>query len=119
MLRRKLIVAAIVSASMIGSSTAAVAAAPAPAPASSAWMTLSALSPSGAAVLGSAAAAAQPAAVTCPDGAVVPAGAPCPAPAAYTGPGFPPIPVLIVLAAVLAVAIYVASKGRSHANSPF
>jgi len=27
--------------------------------------------------------------------------------------------VLIVLAAVLAVAIYVASKGRTHANSPF
>lgn len=120
MLRRKSIVAAIVSVALIGSSTAAVAAAPAPAPVTSAWLTLSTLTPSGAAVLDSTAlAAAQPAAVTCPDGAVVPAGAPCPAPVVTTGPGFPPIPVIAVWLAVLVVGIYIASKSRSHANSPF
>lgn len=120
MLRRKSIVAAVVSVALIGSSTAAVASAPAPAPTTNAWLTLSMLTPSGAAVLDSSAlAAAQPAAaVTCPDGAVVPAGAPCPAPVVTTGPAFPPIPVIVVLVAVLAVAIYVGSKSRSHANSP-
>lgn len=118
MLRRS-IAAVVVSVSLIASSTAAVASAPSPTPNS--WLALSMLTPSGAAELASTAvAAAQPATVTCPDGTVVANGAPCPGPAVYTRPGFPPIPVIIVWLAVLAVGIYIISKGRSHAhaNSP-
>ena len=118
---RKTIAAAVVSVSLIASSTAAVASAPTPAPASNSWLTLSMLTPSGSAVLDSAAvAAAQPATVTCPDGTVVAAGAPCPGPVVYTSPGFPPIPVIIVWLATLGVMIYIATKGNSHhhPNSP-
>ncbi|HXS49531.1 MAG TPA: hypothetical protein VN713_05335 [Sphingomicrobium sp.] len=82
---------------------------------------MSMLTPSGAAVLDSAAvAAAQPATVTCPDGTVVANGAPCPGPAVYTSPGFPPIPVIIVWLAVLGVSIYILTKGNGHhrPNSP-
>ena len=117
----KSIAAAVVSVSLIASSTAAVASAPAPAPASDSWLTLSMLTPSGAAVLDSVGvAAAQPATVTCPDGTVVSEGAPCPAPTPYARPGFPPIPVIIVWLAVLGVAIYILTKGNghNHANSP-
>ena len=118
---RKTIAAAVVSASLIVSSTAAVASAPAPAPAADSWLTLSMLTPSGAAVLDSTAvAAAQPATVTCPDGTVVAVGAPCPAPAPYASPGFPPIPVIIVWLAVIGVDIWILTKGNHHhhANSP-
>jgi hypothetical protein len=70
------------SIGLMASSTAAVAAAPAPAPAAyqapSAWMMLSALSPSGATVLGSANGAAQPAEVPPPP----PPGPPPPPPVA-------------------------------------
>ena len=116
----KKLAAAVVSASLIVSSTAAVASSAAPAPADG-WLTLSMLTPSGAAVLDSTAVAAvQPATVTCPDGAVVAVGAPCPGPAAYASPGFPPIPVIVVWLAVLGVGIYILTKGnhRQHPNSP-
>ena len=110
MLRRKLIVAAIVSASMIGSSTAAVAATPAPAPTTSAWMTLSMLTPSGAAVLGSTGvAAAQPDTLPPP---------PPPEPRTYTGPGTPPIPVMILWLAVLGTMVYIATKNNHHHPAP-
>ena len=118
---RKSIAVAVVSASLIVSSTSAVASSPTPAPAADSWLTLSMLTPSGAAVLDSAAvAAAQPATVTCPDGTVVANGAPCPGPAVYTSPGFPPIPVIIVWLAVLGVGIYILTKGNGHhhPNSP-
>lgn len=116
---RKAIAVVIVSVSLVTSSTAAVASAPVPPPAPNSWLTLSMLTPSGAAVLGSTAlAAAQPATVTCPDGAVVANGAPCPGPVVYTRPGFPPIPVIAVWLATLAVAIYIGSKSRSHATTP-
>lgn len=118
---RKAIAAVIVSVSLITSSTAAVGSTPlsARAAAPNSWLTLSMLTPSGAASLGSTAvAAAQPATVTCPDGTVVANGAPCPGPVVYTRPGFPPIPVIAVWLATLAVAIYVVSKSRSHATTP-
>lgn len=116
---RKTIAAAVVSVSLIASSTAAVASAPTPAPADSAWLTLSMLTPSGAAVLDSTAvAAAQPATVTCPDGTVVSAGAPCPGPVPYARPGFPPIPVILVWLAVLGVDIYILTKGNHHHHVP-
>ena len=118
---RKSIAAVVVSASLIVSSTSAVASSPTPAQAADSWLTLSMLTPSGAAVLDSAAvAAAQPATVTCPDGTVVANGAPCPGPAVYTSPGFPPIPVIIVWLAVLGVGIYILTKGNghNHPNSP-
>ena len=78
------------------------------------------LTPSGAAVLDSTAvAAAQPAAVACPDGTVVPYGAACSGSVAYTSPGVPPIPVIIVWAAVLGAMIYLAThNNHNHANSP-
>ena len=117
----KTLAVAVVSASLIVSSTAAAASTPVPAPAADGWLTLSMLTPSGAAVLDSAAvAAAQPETVTCPDGTVVAVGAPCPGPAAYTSPGFPPIPVIMVWLAVLGVDIYILTKGNhhNHANSP-
>jgi ABC-type transport system substrate-binding protein len=115
---RKSIAAAVVSASLIVSSTAAVASAPAPAPATDGWLTLSMLTPSGAAVLDSTAVAAQPATVTCPDGTVVANGAPCPGPTPYAGPGFPPIPVIIVWLAVLGVAIYILTKHHHRVHIP-
>jgi hypothetical protein len=115
---RKSIAAAVVSVSLIASSTAAVASAPAPAPADG-WLTLSMLTPSGAAVLDSTAVAAvQPATVTCPDGTVVAEGAPCPAPTPYARPGFPPIPVIIVWLAVLGVDIYILTKSHHHIHIP-
>jgi hypothetical protein len=98
---------------LIASSTAAVASAPAPTPAPSAngWLALSMLAPSGTALLESTgAAAAQP--ETPP---------PPPPPETYVGPSTPPIPVLLVWAAVLGVLIYIATKSNHHhavPNSP-
>ena len=116
----KSIAAAIVSVSLIATSTPALASAPAPAPVSGSWLTLSMLTPSGAAVLDTAAvAAAQPAVVTCADGTVVAPGAPCPGTVAYTSPGMPPIPVIIVWLVVIGGAIYLAThNNHNHPNSP-
>lgn len=125
----KLIASAIVSLSLIGSSTAAVASvAPVPAPPSSAWLTLSTLTPSASVLDGTAVAAAQPDSTippgtqTCPDGSVIPATATCgPPPGAYTGPTTPPLPVLLVWAAVLGTMIYIATKNHHlhpRPNSP-
>lgn len=104
-------VAAAVSLSLIASSTAAVASAnPLPAtPSTGGWMALSILAPSGAAVLNSTAlAAAEPDSVP-------------PPPPSYTGPGTPPIPVIVLWLAVLGTMIYIATKGSHHhpvPNSP-
>ena len=106
--------AAAVSLSLIATSTAAVASTEgSPQPSSSAgWLTLSMLTPSGAAVLDSTAlAAAQP--DTMPP--------PPPPPPTYTGPGTPPIPVIILWLAVLGTMVYIATKGNHHhpvPNSP-
>ena len=115
---RKSVAAAVVSVSLMATSTAAVASAPTPPPVSDSWLTLSMLTPGGATLLDSSAAvAAQPAAVTCPDGTMVPTGAPCPAPVAYASPGVPPIPVIIVWAVVIGGAIWLATH-HNHGNSP-
>lgn len=103
----------LISASLIVSSTAAVASTdslPA-APSSNGWLALSMLTPSSAAVLGTTSlAAAQP--DTTPP--------PPPPPPTYTGPGTPPIPVILVWLATLGVIIYIATKSNHtvHANSP-
>jgi len=103
------IASAVVSLSLVASSTAAVAAS-APPPASNGWLTLSMLTPSGSAVLGSAAvAAAQPEATP-----------PAPPPG-QGGIGTPPIPVILIWLAVLGVDIYIATKNNHHhpiPNSP-
>jgi hypothetical protein len=98
-----------VSLSLVASSTAAVAAS-APPPASNGWLTLSMLTPSGSAVLGSAGvAAAQPEAT------------PPASPPGQSGIGTPPIPVILIWLAVLGVDIYIATKNNHHhpiPNSP-
>lgn len=99
--------------SLVAVSSAAVGstAAPAQSPTTDGWLALSMLVPSGSAALGSASAAAVQ-----PD---VPP--PSPAAADYRGPSMPPIPVLIVWAAVLGTLIYIATKNNhSHPapNSP-
>jgi hypothetical protein len=109
----QLVASAVISASLIASSTAAVASTnslPA-APSADGWVALSMLTPSGTAVLGSTGlAAAQPDSVPPP-----------PPPPTYTGPGTPPIPVIILWLAVLGTMIYIATKGNHHhpvPNSP-
>ena len=106
----KSVAALAVSVSLIGSSTAAVASTSVPAPASNSWLTLSMLTTNGGAVVnGTAVAAAQP------------ESPPPPPPPGYSaGPGVPPIPVLAVLLAVIAVDIYIATRGNHHhrLNSP-
>jgi len=122
----KLVASAVVAFSLIASSTAAVAStAPAPAPTSDGWVTLTALSPSGTALIDSAAVAAvqpdstiPPGTQTCPDGSVIPATATCGGPGAYTGPSTPPIPVLLVWAAVLGAMIYILTKNNHHHPQP-
>ncbi|MGE5562089.1 MAG: hypothetical protein ACM3ZV_02135 [Bacillota bacterium] len=119
----RIIASAVISLSLIGSSTAALAQAPLPSPSSDAWLSLSMLSPSGAAVLGTTAvAAAQPTTQTCPDGSVIPASATCaPPPGTYTGPSTPPVAVLAIWALVLGTMVYIATKNNhSHPvpNSP-
>ena len=107
------VASALVSVSLIASSTAAVASTnslPA-APSANGWVALSMLTPSSAAVLGTTSlAAAQP--DTTPP--------PPPPPPTYTGPGTPPIPVILVWLATLGVIIYIATKSNHsvHANSP-
>lgn len=107
------VASAMVSVALVASSTAAVAQASSlpPAPSTNAWMALSMLTPSGASVLNTTAlAAAQP--DTTPP--------PPPPPPTYTGPGTPPIPVILVWLATLGVIIYIATKGNHsvHSNSP-
>lgn len=120
----KFVASAIVSVSLIASSTVADASTRAPAPVqTNAWMTLSMLAPSGTTFAATtAAAAAQPAAPTCPDGTTVPETGTCAAlPASYAGPTTPPIPVLLIWAAVLGTMVYLATKNHHlhpKANSP-
>ena len=101
------VASAVISLSLVASSTAAVAANES-APASNGWMQLSMLTPSSAAVLDSSAvAAAQPN---------------VPPPGYYDhGPGTPPIPVIIVWLLTIGVFIYIITKGNSsqRPNSPF
>ena len=102
------------SAALIASSTAAVAAAPTPRPvqaqAPSAWMMLSALSPTRSIALGGAAAAAQP--------ADVPPGSPPLPPQAAAGLGINgEIIGFVVMFALIAIALGI--KGESgRPNSP-
>lgn len=105
--RNKFIAAAVVAA--LVSSSAATAATPAPvataAPAAqSSWMALSMLTPSGAIGLGGAA-AAQAASDNPP--------APPPPEGYARGGGFPPLPVIAILLADVALAIYIATKHHS------
>jgi hypothetical protein len=105
----QIVASAVISASLIASSTAAVASNSSlpPAPSTDGWMALSMLTPRGAAVLDSTAlAAAQPDTV------------PPPPPPAYAGPGTPPIPVIIVWLAVLGVIIYIATKSNGNHHVP-
>jgi len=107
---RRLIASAVLSLSLIGSSTAATASAPPPAAASNAWVALSMLTPSGAVGLeGTAATAAQPDAVPPP-----------PPPPPEAGFTTPPIPVIAVWLAVIAVDIWILTRNHHHhfPNSP-
>ena len=117
----RFVASAIVSLSLISSSTAALAQSAPPPASSDSWLTLSMLTPSGAAVLGAAGVtAAQPDSQTCPDGSVIPANATCGGPG-YTGPSTPPIAVLAIWALVLGTMVYIATKNNhSHPvpNSP-
>lgn len=106
---------AVVSLSLMVSSTAAVASAPAPTPAPfqatgfDGWMTLSMLTPSTVASTG--VLAAQP--ETPPP--------PPPPPPGYTGPATPPLPVILIWLAVLGVDIYILTKNNHEhplPNSP-
>lgn len=103
--------AAAVSLALIATSTAAVASSnPQPVSSPDAWMTLSMLTPSGAAVLGSTGiAAAQPDTLPPP---------PPPEPRTYTGPGTPPIPVMILWLAVLGTMVYIVTKNNHHHPAP-
>jgi hypothetical protein len=105
----RVIASAAVSLSLIGSSTAAIASTQTSAPAASdSWVTLSMLTPSGTALLGTVTAAAQP--DTMP---------PPPPPPGYVGnPGPPPIPVLVVWGLVLATIIYIAVHNNNHHHVP-
>ena len=99
---RTKLTAAIVAAGLVFTSTAAGAAraaAPAPQAPPTSWTTLSMLTPSGAIGLGGAAAQAAVADNQAPP------------PPAYAGGGssFPPIPVIAILLAEVAVAIYILS----------
>lgn len=107
------VASAVISLSLIATSTAAVAASesvPA-APSSDGWMALSMLTPNSASAINTStlAAAAQ---------SDVPP--PPPPPNYYGGPGTPPVPVLVVWLLVLATFIYIVTKGNSNSkpNSP-
>lgn len=129
----KITAGAAASIGLLASSTVAIAAAPAPAPASyqapNAWMMLSALSPSGASVLGSAAAAAQPADVPpadVPPADVPPPGPPPPPPVVERGAMAGGVGELLPFAlwfGLIAIALTVSDSGGSTAaignpNSP-
>lgn len=105
----RIIASAAVSLALFTGSTAAIASTEtaAPPPASDSWVTLSMLTPSGSALLGTAGATA----------AAQPDMAPPPAPPAY-GAGPPPIPVLVVWGLVLATIIYIAVHNNNHHHVP-
>ena len=119
-----------IAGSMIFSSTGAVAAAAPPVTQPDPWAALSVMSggASAAAVCGAAAvaaAAAQPmAGCVLPQADIAPVGAPvgpAPLPAAYTPVSGPPIPVLLVWAAVLGTMVYILLRHNHHhvvPNSP-
>lgn len=107
----QLVASAVISASLIATSTAAVASTNPlpPAPSTNGWMALSMMTPSGAAVLDSTAlAAAQP------------NNYPPPPPNYYDERTRPPIPVIILWLAVLGTIIYIATRHNHHhvPNSP-
>lgn len=104
----RLVASAIVSLSLVASSTAGIAAT-APAPASNGWLALSMLTPSGSVALGgTGVAAAQPEAPPPP-----------PPQAGYQGGiGTPPIPVILIWLAVLGVDIYILTKNNDHPRIP-
>ena len=106
----QLIASAAVALSLVFNSTAAVASTtPAPAPTTHSWLTLSMLTPSGAAVL-------DTAAVT----AAQPENPPPPPPDGNSGPGWPPIPVILIWLAVLGLDIWILTRHHHHhhPNSP-
>ena len=130
-LRNRKIIGALIAGSTLFSSTGAIAgAAPPPQPDPWAVLTLmnggaSAAAVCGPAVAGPAAAVQPVAGCVLPqigavpvEGQAVPPPPPPPVVAAYAPLSAPPIPVLVVLAAVLATAIYIATKGRSHVTAP-
>ena len=101
----RFVASAIISLSLVASSTAAVAAS-APTPASNGWLTLSMLTPSGSVALGTTGvAAAQPE-------------TPPPPPEYHGGIGTPPIPVILIWLAVLGVDIYILTKNDNHPRIP-
>ena len=122
---RRLMVGVIAS-SMLFSSTGAIASAAPPGAQADPWAVLSAMSGGAAAtaVCGAAVAATltQPATgCVLPRVDMIPAAEPgSPPPPAYLGTATPPIPVLLVLAGVLATMIYIASRHHHHhhPNSP-
>ena len=100
---RQLVASAVLSISLLANSTAASAASAAQASTGNAWLTLSMLTPSGAAELG---------------GAAVAAAQPTP-PKEYQGSSTPPLPVIAVWLAVLAADVYILTRhDHHHANSP-
>jgi hypothetical protein len=127
---------AIATIALVVSSTG-FAASPAPQlPTTNGWLALSMLTPSGAIALGAAPTAAvcgtaatiagqpSPGCVLPQVGTVPPtpeaAGAPPPPPGPFAGPGFPPLPVILIWLAVLGVDIYLLTKNHHHGvpNSP-
>lgn len=126
------LVASVVSLSLLASSTAALASAASPPPPSeNAWLALSMLTPSGAEVVGNAPAlaicGAAAAAVQPGSGCVLPQNdvAPTPQPPAppqpqVVGSSMPPIPVLLIWAAVIGLDAYLLLKHHHHRlpNSP-
>src|SRR6185503_16437378 len=108
---RRLIASAVLSISLIASSTAATASTATPISAPPAWAALSMLTPSGAIALqGAAVAAAQTEAPPPPP--------PPPPPPQSTGFTTPPIPVIAVWLAVIAVDIWILTKNHHHHNFP-
>ena len=101
---RQLVASAVLSISLLANSTAASAASAAQPSTGNAWLTLSMLTPSGAAGLGGAAvAAAQPKRRL----------------TEYQGSSTPPLPVIAVWLAVLAADVYILTRHHHHhANSP-
>jgi hypothetical protein len=109
----RIVASAAVAVSLVLTSTAAIASTEAaPAPTTDSWMTLSMLTPSGTALVGSTGVAAAAQSDVPP---------PPPPPDYYAGPSTPPIPVIVVWGLVLATIIYILTKNHghhNHANSP-
>jgi sterol desaturase/sphingolipid hydroxylase (fatty acid hydroxylase superfamily) len=104
----RFVASAAVSLSLVVTSTAAVAstAPPTTTASTNGWVTLSMLTPSGAAALGSTGvAAAQP-------------DTPPPPPQNYDGQKWPPLPVILIWLAVLGVDLWILLKHNHHHNFP-